>query len=132
MKWPWFDFRWVHFWQPILDPTEQPWRDLHVRAHVLGGMVWGMVFRFLLVASPHGGWVVDFRHSVALRLLGVAVVQATLWELIQRENWRTDFDGTVRPEGAQYPWLSALWDVVFTVAGAALLEILALLLGVLV
>lgn len=124
-RWEWFDGRLVTFWQPIVDPGEKWFRDLHVWAHVVGGAVWAVVFRFLIVASPSAVWV-DFRSSAWLRLVGVAVVQATLWEMIQRENWRPELMDPP-PASYGYPWLSAIWDVVFTVAGAAGVELVVLL-----
>ena len=124
--WEWFGGRLVTFWQPIVDPGEKGWRDLHIWAHVIGGVVWAVVFRFLVIAGPTSVWV-DFRGNAGLRLAGVALVQATLWEMIQRENWRPELMDPPGPPGTGYPWLSAIWDVAFTVAGAAALELVVLL-----
>lgn len=121
MKFPWFGGSLVTFWQPIISPGMKWWRDLHVRAHLIGGVVWTTLFRFVVFATPTHT-LVDLRFNVALRLAAVGLWQLTAWEAVQRENWRWD-NQTPRPESQQYPWLSAIWDTLFTVVGAALFEL---------
>ena len=121
----WFDGHTVAFWQPIISPGMKWWRDLHVRAHILGGMLWGALFHLVIIQAP---WFTINLVTAPWweRLLAVGLWQLTFWEAIQRENWRWD-NMTPRPESKQYPWLSGIWDTLFTVAGAAIVEtILAL------
>lgn len=94
---------------------------MHVKAHILGGMVWDTLFRFIVVATPTHV-VADFRFSVLSRLAAVGLWQLTAWEMVQKENWRPELMNPPSPPGSGYPWLSAIWDVLFTVAGAAVLE----------
>ncbi len=119
----WFNGRNLRsFWSPILDPGEGWWRKSHIWAHIVGGCVWDAIARFLIFATPGGHVLVDFRHDWWLRLLGVGLWQLTAWEMVQRENWRPELLDPPGPPGTGYPWLSAWWDTLFTVLGAALLE----------
>lgn len=119
------------FWTPIIDPGQKWYRDLHVKAHVIGGLVWDVVFHFLALGTVSGLWI-SFASSAWLRLLGVGLVQLTLWEMIQRENWRPELLTPPGEHGTGYPWLSAIWDVLFTLAGAAALELLLFVLHLVV
>jgi len=100
---------WKDFWQPITskDVRFQFWRKSHILAHIIGGAFWWIftlaAFRPLLTSTP------------ALRLLMVTGVQL-MWERVQQENFGNDSSG--------YPWWSALWDVLFALMGASVVEIL--------
>jgi hypothetical protein len=130
-------FKLINFWQPILDPSVifKNWRDVHVWAHIIGGVVWTILLHFLIVATPAIAFtifglkiaipsilLVDFRYSPIRRLLGVAVIQYVLWERIQIENWRPTLMTPPLPATAGYPTWSALWDTIFATFGAFLFE----------
>lgn len=125
----WFSGLKLHqFWEPITASSTADWRRTHIVAHVLGGMVWLVVFAVIagLLGAP---WSL-VSHPV-LRVAMVGVWQAVGWEWTQHENWRPDRVVPPLPPGTGYPWLSAFWDVIFTLCGAVLLETVLALLKVL-
>lgn len=104
--WPWFGpLKAVHFWQPILDPAQKWWRDAHILAHILGGVVWVLLLRGVVYRPPIFGGQLDFTAHAWLRLLGAAIIQLG-WERVQVENWRPDRVGLLANSG--YPWLSGI------------------------
>lgn len=100
---------WRAFWAPVTseDLSYQWWRKEHIWAHVVGGVFW-----WALAVNP---WVLqDWARPAWVPLLVVFVLQG-LWERVQQENWR-DTD-------TPYPWWSAVWDVLFALAGALPCEV---------
>ena len=114
MRWRWFNNTLVGFFTPVCSATTKSWRDTHVAAHAVGGMVWVLVFRTPVFA--------DWRTDLLLRLLAVGITQATLWEWVQHEMWEAVRILRNLPPGMGYPWLSGIWDTLLAVSGAAVLE----------
>lgn len=114
--WSWLaevraDVSWRAFWLPVRDMTMhgRPWLKVHVWAHLAGGAVLAL---FLLGPWLAPGWA----GHVWQRVLWLALFQG-LWERVQHENWK---------EGAgssAYPWWSAAWDWLITLAGWAAVEL---------
>lgn len=121
--WEWFGVSYVSFWQPILSPSQKPWRDEHVRAHVYWGVLASILLHFIVVQVTLNGHLLllDFHSSAVLRVTAVTVLQFTVWEYIQRENWRPELQGLKTGHG--YPWLSAIWDTLFAFLGSLSIEL---------
>ena len=96
------------FWTPLSD---KHWRVVHVLAHAIGGIA--------IAAFIAGPWIAGPWHDLRWkRLLWVFVFQA-LWERIQVENWKDS------PQ--TYPWWSAVWDVLLTLIGWGIFEVVRVL-----
>ncbi len=107
----WYDVSWSAFWRPVRDVTMhgKPWLRVHLVAHLLGGVLAAL---FLLGPWWSPAWAGAWWQR-GLWLLGVQA----MWERIQHENWR-DGGGS-----SAYPWWSAVWDLLITLVGWVVVEL---------
>lgn len=124
----WFGGRIVTFWQPITSVTEKWWRDSHIQAHIVGGVVWNVLAR-MVILHVFSFYLNLGTASGVTRSLAVGVWQATIWEKIQIENWRPELMTPPGKPGTGYPYLSAIWDTLFAILGSATLEAGVMLAG---
>jgi len=120
--WSWWasiraDVSWAAFWRPVRDTSlhDKPWLKVHLLAHLLGGAALGL-FLFGPWFAP--AWLGAYWQ----RLLALFVFQAA-WERVQHENWKGAGGSSA------YPWWSAVWDILITLAGQQLVELQRLLSG---
>lgn len=118
--WTWWmdvrdDVSWSAFWMPVRDITMhgKPWMGVHLVAHLAGGVA---IAGGLLVLGIKNPWF----SEMWMRALWIIPFQL-LWERIQHENWR-------RGNSSDYPWWSAVWDMLITYAAWLIVE-LALVIG---